>query len=117
MDLCDSRHERKMIVGATPLVAAILPSARIAVFLRIRIYLAPLMLTYCGFETVANAPVIGKVVVHPVDLRNEIRPGCDDVAECRAGPLNRSNQIRIQTELQTGPALGLAGEFGIDQLV
>ena len=28
--------------------------------------------------------------------------------------MNRSNQIRIQTKLQNGPALGLAGELGLE---
>jgi hypothetical protein len=49
MDPCDPRHERKMVVGASTLVTTILPSARIAVFLRLRIYLARLMLANRGF--------------------------------------------------------------------
>jgi hypothetical protein len=59
MDFCDPGDERKMVVGASALVAPVLPTTGIAMLLGIRIDLGRFVLSDGRFETSLDTTVVG----------------------------------------------------------
>src|SRR5262245_26657416 len=104
-----------MIVPPPPLLAGVTPPAHSAVGNGARIGLV--WVGHRAKERSLHLACVGSKVVEPKCFLAEVAKGHHHVGVVRAYPLNASDEIRIQAELQDGAALSFLSKFRVHDFV
>ena len=106
-----------MVISTPLLFASLSPAAHVTVLDGLRIELGARLLGHRTIEASPHVPVVGTVIGGPKRFWFVVRPRGDHVGALGCEALHRSDEVRVEAQLQNRTPLRLLRKLGVDNLV